>query len=273
MLAFEDVANKYVKAIYNGDIIEFFIMDKSPNEFVKNVEISDEKKEQLAWIYGEEDRTENRRKQTLRDSKNTLRRLAIRNFSPGETLFMTLTYRSEEHLSFLDIDRADKHFRSFIDTLREESGQNIKYIAVREFTKKSRIHFHLLTDFKIDGDLEDPEEIDLKRWERDIAKVWGHGFVDIKVTNHIDNVGAYLSKYMSKEIETDYFRNKKYYLCSQGLERPTVFTGKVALDIYNAMKKENEVYTNSYESEYLGNITYIEFNKKRFKKESNLKNN
>ncbi|BBU40798.1 hypothetical protein APP_30900 [Aeribacillus pallidus] len=87
----------------------------------------------------------------------------------------------------------------------------------------------MLTDLKIDGDLDDPEEVDLKRWERDIAKVWGHGFVDIKVTNHIDNVGAYLSKYMAKDIDNDYFfRNRKYYLCSQGLKRPEILTGSAA---------------------------------------------
>lgn len=260
--------SKYIKAIYNGDIIEFYIMDKSPLAFKKQTEVDDEKKKELDWIYDfendSEDRKELRRIQTLRDSKNNLKRLAIRNFKPGKSLFVTLTYRSDEHLSFFDIDTADKHFRSFIDSLREESEQQFHYIAVREFTKRGRIHFHLLTDFEIDGDLDDPEEVDLQRWERDVARVWGHGFVDIKVTNAIDNVGAYLSKYMSKEIDMDYFRHKKYYLCSKGLKRPSVLTGTVALDLYNAMKKENEVYTNSYESEYLGNITYVEFNLNRY---------
>lgn len=258
--------NKYIKAIYNGHIVEFYIMDKSPFAFADK-EDKPEIKEGLEWLYEtEEDRTESRREQTLRDAKNTMKRLAIRNFKANETLFMTLTYREEEHLDYNDIDLADKHFRKFIDTLREESEQPIQYIAVREFTKKGRIHFHLLTDFKIDGDLHDPEEIDLKRWERDVAKVWGHGFVDIKITNHIDNVGAYLTKYMSKEISHEiYFRNKKYYLCSQGLKRPEILTGESALALYNAMNKKNEVYTNSYESDYLGQITYKEFNLKRLK--------
>lgn len=266
MTKIDKLEEKYVKAIYNGDIIEFFIMDKSPSEFVERLDISEEKKKDLEWIYGvEEDRKVDRRKQTLRDSKNQLRRLAIRNFKPGNTLFMTLTYRDEEHLSFFDLDTADSHFRSFIDSLREESEQHFQYIAVREFTKKGRIHFHLLTDFEIDGELYEGS-CDLQRWERDVARVWGHGFVDIKITSHIDNVGAYLSKYMTKEIEFDYFRNKKYYLCSQGLKRPEILKGKVALELYKAMKKENEVYTNSYESEYLGNIRYVEYNLKRIVK-------
>lgn len=257
---------KYIKAIYNGHLVEFYIMDKSPKAFLEKPEISEEKKAELRWLYGDEkeDRTDSRRKQTLRDSSNQMRRLATRNFPAGESLFMTLTYRSEEHLGFLDIDTADKHFRSFIDTLREESEQHFKYIAVREFTKKGRIHFHLLTDFKIDGD----DDIDLKRWERDVAKVWGHGFVDLAVTNpKNDNLGAYLAKYMSKDIGMEYFRGKKYYLCSQGLKRPEILTGAAALALFEAMNKENEVFTNSYESEYLGNITYLEYNLKRFKVE------
>lgn len=269
--------DKYIKAIYNGDIIEFYIMDKEPTHYLQNKE-KQEIKEGMEWILGEEkdNRKESRREQTLRDSKNTMRRLAIRNFKPSETLFMTLTYRPSEFIYANDIDKADKHFREFIDTLRIESEQKVQYIAVREFTKKGVIHFHVLTDFKIDGDFSDPDEVDLRRWERDIAKVWSHGFVDIKVTNEIDNVGAYLSKYMSKEIGNDFFfRNKKYYLCSQGLKRPEILTGSVALDLYKAMNIKNEVYTNSYESEYLGTITYVEFNLnqkiKRKKKIDNLK--
>lgn len=252
-------ADKYVKAIYNGDIIEFYIMDKSPTGFIRN-DKEKECKEGLEWIYGPPtDRKDERRGQTLRDSRNLLKRLAIRNFKPSETLFVTLTYRN--HIT--DIDLADKHFREFIDALREESEQHLHYIAVREFTKKGRIHFHFLTDLIIDGDLYEGSE-DLRRWERDIAKVWGHGFVDIKITNHVDNVGAYLAKYMSKEIDNDYFfRNKKYYLCSKGLKRPEILTGSVAMDLLNSLENKKEVYTNSYESEYLGTITYLEYNLKR----------
>lgn len=254
----------YIKAIYNGDIIEFYVMEKSPMLFQQKHEEKVEPKEGLEWIYDVvENRKESRRSQTLRDAKNTMRRLAIRNFKPNESLFITLTYRWHN----TDLNLADKHFGEFVKAIRDESGQAFQYLAVREFTKKGRVHFHLLTDFKIDGD----SQIDLERWERDVAKVWGEGFVDIKITNHIDNVGAYLSKYMSKEIASDYyFKNKKYYLCSQGLKRPEVFTGEIALALYNSMNKKNEVFTNSYESEYLGKITYIEFNLNRLNK-NNLK--
>lgn len=257
----ESLENKYIKAIYNGDIIEFLIADKAPPTPDHEEHENKEVKDGLEWIHGDlEDRKESRREQTLRDARNTMRRLAIRNFKPNKSLFMTLTYRYHQK----DIDEADKQFKKFIQTLKKESEQNFHYIAVREFTKKGRIHFHMITDFQIDGDLHDPEEIDLRRWERDVAKVWGHGFVDIKITNHVDNVGAYLSKYMSKEIGNDvFFRNKKYYLCSQGLERPEILKGETALALLMAMKKENEVYTNSYESEYLGKIRYLEFNLSR----------
>lgn len=261
MSTIESIENKYVKAIYNGDIIEFFIMDKPPPKAYQIHEEEKEVKEDSEWIHeAQQDRKLSRREQTLRDARNTMRRLAVRNFKAKNALFVTLTYGY--HLT--DIDTADKHFRDFVGALREESGQSFHYIAVREFTKAGRVHFHMLTDFRIDGDMNDSEEIDLRRWERDIAKVWGKGFVDIKVTSHIDNVGAYLSKYMSKEIGSDYFfRNKKYYLCSQGLLRPEVLKGDTAKDLYRAMNEKSEVYTNSYESEYLGTIRYIEYNLKR----------
>ena len=259
----------YVKAIYNGDILEFYIMTRQPFAFEKKSEKDKSDRPDLDWIYNQmENRKESRRNQTLRDARNTMRRLAVRNFKPLNSLFITLTYRY--HIN--DIEQADGHYRAFVKAIREESEQPFNYIAVREFTKQGRIHYHLLTDFKIDGDLEDPEEVDLKRWERDVAKVWQHGFVDIKLVNHVDNVGAYLSKYMSKGIGSELFLGRKYYLCSQGLERPEVIVGETAWELYNAMNKKNEVFTNSYESEYLGQITYVEYNLNRQNKNLKLIN-
>lgn len=219
------------------------------------------------------DRKQERREQTVRDAKNTLKRIANANFSEIN-LFLTLTYK--EHVT--DVTEGDRDFSEFVQNLREETGQKFNYVAVREFTKIGRLHYHMICDVNLSWD-DDPDI--LKSLERDVAKVWGNGFVDIqRMDRHkskqgrfknrgVDNVGAYLTKYFSKSIDDERLKGHKMYLTSQGLERPTVLTNDEAIELLEqyGFKKENETFTNNYESEYLGKITYKEYNLKRIVKQ------
>lgn len=208
-------------------------------------------------------RKENRRVQTLRDARNTTRRLALMNFGSGDK-FLTLTFdpkRAKEE-DIRSIEFVDKEFKKFIQRFNYKFDTKLQYIAVRELHKSGRYHLHMLCKYPF----EFKDEEDIRHWERIVGQeVWKHGFVDIKVIDHVDNVGAYLIKYMTKNISLELFKGKKAYLCSKGLERPLIFRGEEAERIINEYKLDNkkEVFTNSYESEYLGKITYKEYNLKR----------
>lgn len=215
----------------------------------------------------EEDRTEERRKQTMRDARNLIRRLALMNFNSGDK-FITLTFDPkrfpEEDLK--NISFADKQFKDFIKRFKYRFGiEKLHYLAVREFHKNGRIHFHMICDW--DKLLVDEEEI--REYERILGvEVWKHGFVDIKAIDHVDNVGAYITKYMTKvsdDLAIWIFEGRKSYLCSKGLERPLIYRDYYAEQIIQTygLDTKKEVFTNSYESEYLGTITYKEFNLKR----------
>lgn len=203
-------------------------------------------------------RKDERRLQTVRDARNKSRRLALMNFSADDK-FITLTYK----LNMKDLDRADDDFKKFIKRLKYKFKiKNMKYLAVRERQKRGAIHFHMLCDW----DIELHSEEHIRELERFIGQeVWKHGFVDIKPIGHVDNVGAYLIKYMTKNLSLELYKNKKLYLCSRGLDRPLEYKENEAeaiIDYYNLDNKK-EVFTNSYESEYLGKITYKEFNLNR----------
>lgn len=250
----------YKKVIVSGNIIEIYEAEKEPYiPDSRNIEDDydpfDFDKTKLEPL---EDRTQERRLQTVRDARNITRRLALMNFTDNNK-FITLTYKK----NMKDIDQADKDFKNFIKRLKYKFKlEKLKYIAVREFQKRGAIHYHLICDWDIKFTTED----DLREYERLLGeKIWKHGFVDIKQMNHIDNVGAYIIKYMTKDIAVEFFKGKKIYLCSQGLERPKTFKGIEADEIiktYNLLEKK-EVFTNSYESEYLGKITYTEYNLNR----------
>lgn len=256
----------YFKVISSGSVLEVYEYEKDPviidrnkqnddkyNQYEKIVLGNDEND----WLHEKTDRTDERRNQTMRDARNLTKRLALMNFSGGDT-FLTLTYAE----NMQDIEKADDDFKKFMKRFRYRTKQKIKYLAVREFQKRGAIHFHLLCDWRVDSN--DEEEIrELERWLGEV--VWGHGFVDIKVLDGVDNVGAYLIKYMTKNISIEAFKGKKAYLCSKGLERPLVYRGDEALRILEVygLKDKKEVFTNSYESEYLGKVLYKEFNLER----------
>ena len=180
------------------------------------------------------------------------------NFS-GSDKFITLTYAE----NMKDLNKADDDFKKFIKRLKYRYNiKDLKYIAVRERQKRGAIHFHFLCDWNI----ELLGESHTRELERFIAKdVWKHGFVDIKAIGHVDNVGAYLIKYMTKNLSVELYSNKKLYLCSRGLKRPLEYKGEEAeaLIKFYEIQKQKEVFTNSYESEYLGKITYNEYNLER----------
>lgn len=282
----------YIKVIDNGHVIEVYMMEKEPfhldkipikDDGYKALDIlneldifmdENEWKEKNRQAYQDslkerENRIEERRLQTVRDAKNTLRRLATANFKT-EDLFVTLTYRDK----FDDVKEGDKHFKKFIRKMRKEYQQKINYIAVREFTKKGVLHYHVMMDYKTNLNLNNKEI--REQLERDFAVYWEKGFVDIqRMDKHnsknkkyknkaIDNVGAYLTKYFQKSMNDERLEGSKMYLPSKGLKRPRILKNDEALKfLQEKIGIKKETFTNSYTSEYLGNIVYKEYNLNR----------
>lgn len=287
----------YTKVIATGHVIEVYHMEKepvNPHDYIKAEDdnwnalegikhdgtisaeyIAEGRKkvmEELAQKKKErEDRKEERRAQTLRDARNRCRRYALANFNTDD-VFMTLTYADNFH----DVKQADKDFKQFIKDFRKYTGVKLKYLAVREFQKRGAIHYHFVTDWKHPSrHVHDKEYI--RKLERIVGQIWGKGFVDIAPLNRsrskkkqykdkpVDNIGAYLTKYMSKETDDSRLQGHKVYLNSQGLEKPLEYTGEEAEAIIKAYQLDikKETFTNAYESEYLGKITYKEYNLKR----------
>lgn len=207
-----------------------------------------------------------------RKAKNNLRRLILANFSDG-TNFITLTYAENQ----TDIHAANKDFDVFMKRLRRSYGSEFKYVVITEFQKRGAIHFHMLADLALNW----KNEKECKEKEVSFAETfWEHGFVDLKVIKpktgklgekeannerSTDNIAAYVSKYMMKNFHDSRLDGKKVYRGSQNLDRPITYRDDEAeaiLNIYQLGQKK-ETFANCYESEYLGKITYKEYNLKR----------
>lgn len=188
-----------VKLVVFGDYFEVYKYSKTQkSNFVK---ISREKKpkkiknERMAF--------------SINRTRNTVRRLVSGNFHNRDR-FVTLTFA--ENLQ--DVGIANTCFKQFIRYIRHyliSQGdfpiENFKYLAVIEFQKRGAIHFHLIMSCPFIPD--------------DIMKIaWSYGFFKVNVTEHVENIGAYVSKYLYKDLDDPRLRGKKAYQTSRNLIRP-----------------------------------------------------
>jgi hypothetical protein len=131
----------------------------------------------------------------------------------------------------------------------------LKYVSVLEFQDKNdrgAVHYHMICNLPY-----------IKKSE--LAKIWGNGFVKINAIDKVDNVGAYVIKYMNKDIDDIRLQGLKAYNCSQGLDKPVVLKswddGHVTYirEVQSALERISPSYAATYESENAGKITYQQF--------------
>lgn len=237
-----------VKVVVSGHVLEVYeysdtiwrnLQSKKP---VSALKISPEDMDEVILA----EKLDYRGKSNIR-ARNTLRRLALANFS-NRSKFLTLTFRD----NVTDLETANKEFKRFIRKMRTLLGE-FKYIAVIEFQKRGAIHYHVLLDIRY---------VKAKVLE----EAWGNGFIKINRIDHVDNIGAYVVKYMTKEDADERLIGKKMYQCSRNLERPREYIGAEALYIVEQLKKEKRkiAYSNKYQSKLTDNeISYYEYNLKR----------
>lgn len=235
------------KAIVSGDIIEFYEYEKAILKGAAsrggrhNICVDKEKKEK------------NKADASYR-ARRMVRRLVNSNVGrygrDVTSKFVTLTFR--EHVT--DLKSANYEFKKFIQRLNYEifntKKSNIKYIVVPEFTKIGRIHYHVIF-FNIpyiNSNL--------------VADLWGQGFIKINAIDNCDNVGAYVSKYMTKDNEK--LEGQKSYFTSRGLFKPVELDNEREVqNLADSVPFEKLVYENSFSNEYTGIITYKQYNLKR----------
>jgi len=148
------------------------------------------------------ERTEHRGQgeNSLRKTFKRLRELINANFvgSPNE-LFVTLTYRGDLQTS--DTKRVYLDFNKFIKRLkyRYKGISTIDYINILEPHASGNFHMHVLMCF---NDLEKvyiPNEVDStgNSVNAPMRDIWGNGNVTISSLKAVDNIGAYLSAYLT----------------------------------------------------------------------------
>lgn len=188
-----------------------------------------------------EDKAVNRVK-VLGRARRDLRRIINSNVEKYSK-FLTLTFKD----NVKDLDFANNEFKKFIKRLNYNYKIKVKYSAVIEFQKRGAIHYHCLL-----------YNLTKKINVSELSRVWGNGFVKINAIEKVDNVGAYVCKYMTKT-DDDRLKGRKMYFNSRGLNKPLEIkepdiVSAVESSLQNQVPKFENIFLNEY-----NNISYKQY--------------
>lgn len=177
-----------------------------------------------------------RAKSSINRTKTMIRRLI--NSNPALNKFLTLTFAD----NITDLKQTNYIFNQFIKRLTYKYP-DLKYVAVFEFQKRGAVHYHLLCNLPY---------VNSKKLEH----IWQQGFIKIRQTNNVNNIGAYMSKYLGKEIDERTFGKKKFFR-SQDLKEPIeIFNHQADKFIQKYLCNSFPVFEKPFYSEWTGGIDY-----------------
>lgn len=182
------------------------------------------------------------REKTLRKNKKKVNRLINSNYVAGRSTFLTLTFAE----NMQDIDYAYYQYKKFRRNFEYYLGNRLKYVAVPEFQKRGAIHFHLAL-----FDIGYIPVLDIKR-------MWSHGSVHVKQIREVEDVGQYMSKYMTKDT-SEALRGRKSYFRSNGLNEPVIITDKKKIEHITSALSKNVIYDKSFSSDQAGEVHYTKY--------------
>ena len=220
------VYTQQVNKLYNckmircGDYVQLYFYEKSlmkkKKGFEKVVDIENELiKEENIKRLGEKQFVEYR---NIQRAKLNLQRLVKANEKVFKT-FITLTFADNVQ----DIKEANKKFNNWISNVRKLK-KDFMFVCVPEYQKRGAVHYHLMTNIEItDTTLLLPQKNRVKKTKK-LKKIydvryWQQGYSSAYTLSDVDNVTAYITKYMTKDIDNRLFGSRKYHY-SRNLEKP-----------------------------------------------------
>ena len=226
------------KVVISGNQIEVYEYEK---EVIYGYKDSRKELKGRKAVASEEDKEINRDK-VFKRARTELRRL-INSNAEEDSKFLTLTFKE----NVLDLDYANNEFKKFIKRLNYNFKIKVKYSCVVEFQKRGAIHYHVIL-YNFTG------KVDLVK----LSDIWGHGFIKLNKIKGIDNVGAYICKYMTKS-EDKRLEGRKMYFNSRNLNKPKEIKepGLVSA-VESSLQNQAPKYENSFSNDY-NNIIYKQY--------------
>ena len=203
------------------------------------------------------------RKQNYTRTARTCRRLINANVcahGPERPKFLTFTFRED----IRDFERANYEWKKFTQRLEYRVGKTLRYVVVPEFQDKTRegvIHYHAIF-FNLPY-IPASKERDTRGLGYNLADIWGLGFVKINAIDNVDNVGSYVTGYMTEDFGDERYQGAKKYFASRGLCRPEEFVTDDESLVRETMAalESKRTFEATFENDYVGRVHYEQFNK------------
>lgn len=228
------------KVVVSGNLLQLYYFDES-------IVIENGAKNTRGRT-GIVDRSSEYKARSLHKGRNIIRCLVQANFN-AEAKFITLTFNDKNLFDTKSIKQCDEKFRLFIRRLKFKYPHFKEYLMVREFQNRGVVHYHIIANLPYIA-------------KDDLAKMWGHGFVWINEITNVFGIGAYLSKYLTKDMIDIRFKGFKTYIASRNLKRPVVYYGEEAESMKNELvdKSDFPSYEGTYKSQCNGFVYFSEYN-------------
>lgn len=196
-------------------------------------------------------------KQSQRRRRNAIRQLICTNFDSGSK-FVTLTFSDQVSIDIRNVQACNKYFKQFVQRVRRRYP-DFAYVAVIEFQDRNgrgAVHYHMISNLPYIA-------------KQALMDIWQGGFVKINSIDKVDNVGAYVIKYMTEDMDDTRLQSENAYLHSRGLKKPIELkswdesTIPELREIEAQLQEKVPSYSAKYESTEAGHIEYYQYNLSR----------
>ena len=234
MRRFSKIRQFNKRVICSGNVLEIYEYEKPVGKGFES-----KKPGRANALYTSDEVKADNRGKIAQRARQTVRRYA--NANPQLNKFLTLT--PAENMSDLDIARYE--FDKFVKRVKTRYP-TFQYIVVVEFQKRGAVHFHLLCNLPY---------VKVNKF----AKIWKNGFIRLNRIDNVDNVGAYITKYMSKDNIDERLVGRKCYSMSKGLNEPKEYTDEEDIEqIMQGLENVKRVHSAEFETEYFGMVQYTQ---------------
>jgi len=251
-----------IKYVVSGNVLEQYVYEK--NQFK-----GFESRNKNGKNKNGKNKDENRVVSLSRARKKVIRAI---NSNSDLNKFLTLTFEK----NITDLNYSHSEFKKWVKRVNyhcfHTKKSMMKYVAVIEFQERGAIHYHVLCNLPF---------VDVEKFQ----DIWGHGFIKLNKikgnknrfgSDECDNVGAYVTKYMTKDNDDPRLKGRKSYLMSRNLDKPIEINVGIGekdtlQDVFGLPNPFTanvcglSAITGIYINDYTGTVIYNQYNLKRIK--------